>query len=219
MTRRPDNSSPGSEALAAGLRGFPVVGIVRGCPPDHLQSVVRGAVDGGLRVVEVTMDSPEPLRGIASLASALPDLVVGAGTVRSPGDALAAIDAGAAFVVSPDINDDTVEACRSAGVPALPGAATPTEIARALRLGAFAVKVFPAAQLGGPAFVAAVMGPLGRPPLVPTGGVDAASAPSYLDAGAIAVGVGGSIFRRDLMDAGDAAGVEQLTSRLASSMT
>lgn len=215
MTSLTDSSSSPSGSLVAGLSEVPVIGIVRGCPPDHLPAVARGAAEGGLRVIEVTMDSPQPLEGIASLTSSLPDTVVGAGTVRSSKDVAAAIEAGATFVVAPDTNDDTVEACTSAGIPCLPGAATPTEIARAVQLGAFAVKVFPAAQVGGPAFISAVMGPLGRPRLVPTGGVDVDSAASYLRAGAFAVGIGGSIFRRDLLESGDAPGIERLARRAA----
>jgi 2-dehydro-3-deoxyphosphogluconate aldolase/(4S)-4-hydroxy-2-oxoglutarate aldolase len=97
-------------------------------------------------------------------------------------------------------------------VAVFPGAATPTEIERAIRLGATAVKVFPIEQLGGPAYVRAILSPLGSPPLIPTGGVGVEDIPRYLEAGAVAVGLGGALFPRSALDSGDTATVARLAA-------
>jgi len=211
MTRElvPSDSSESGSRLTAALDAFPVIGILRGCPPEHVLPIAAGAAKGGLTVIEVTLDSPEPMRGIEEITSSIPGLVVGAGTVHGPDEALAAAEAGAAFIVSPHTDTETMAACREAGLPALPGAATPSEIVRAVDLGAFAVKVFPAAQLGGPGFLKAVMAPLGRPRLVPTGGVDMGNASGYLRVGAIAVGLGSSVFSIEALRYGNGYVIER----------
>lgn len=121
--------------------------------------------------------------------------------------------------MSPVTNPVVLEACRSANTPSLPGAATPSEILSAIELGAFAVKVFPVRQLGGPSFIAALSAPLGHPRLVPTGGVDAGNAAAFLEAGAYAVAVGSGVFSPRAMEEGDlvkiASGVEQTLEAVA----
>jgi len=193
---------------------LPVVGIMRGCPVRHAPGVAAAVRDAGFTVLEVTLDSPSPSEVIAELAGRFPDLVVGAGTVRTPADVALAGDAGARFIVSPIVSRPMLDACADRGLPCLPGAATPTEIWSALEWGAAAVKVFPARELGGPAFIASIRGPLGAPPLVPTGGVAIDDAAAYLAAGARAVGVGGSVFSASAMADGDAARVGSLAAAL-----
>lgn len=200
--------------LDEALDQLPAVGIMRGCPAGHAAAMAAAARDAGFTVIEVTLDSPSPAEVIAELAAHFPDLVVGAGTVRTEASVGLAADAGAGFVVSPILSRPVLEACSSRGLPCLPGAATPTEIWTALEWGAAGVKVFPAAELGGPAFIRAVRAPLGSPPLIPTGGVDAGNAAAYLEAGARAVGVGGSVFSVAAMAAGDTARVGSLAAAL-----
>jgi 2-dehydro-3-deoxyphosphogluconate aldolase/(4S)-4-hydroxy-2-oxoglutarate aldolase len=216
MTREPDSSpeTVPQGRLASALERFPVIGILRGCPSEHVVAIAAGAAEGGLTAIEVTLDSPNPLAGIRAIASELPNLVVGAGTVHGREAVQAATEAGAEFIVSPHTDAGTIAACRQAAVPALPGAATPTEIAGAMRLGAYAVKVFPAAQLGGPAFFEAVMAPLHKPPLVATGGVDATNAADYLRAGSMAVGLGSSIFKRDALQYGNGYSIKRAVADL-----
>ncbi len=96
-----------------------------------------------------------------------------------------------------------------AGVVSVPGAASPTEIREAMRSGTGMVKLFPARELGGPAYVSAVRGPLGSPPLVPTGGVDVSNALAFLEAGSTALGVGGALFPREVLESGDLAEVDR----------
>jgi 2-dehydro-3-deoxyphosphogluconate aldolase/(4S)-4-hydroxy-2-oxoglutarate aldolase len=153
-------------------------------------SVVHSLREEGLGVFEITLDSQDALETIAVFRD--DDLVVLAGTVRTADEVLAAVEAGAQACVSPALAPEVVEACREAGVPAIPGAMTPTEIETAWRLGAEMVKVFPAARLG-PEFIRDIRGPLEDVPLLATGGVDGSNALDFLRAGAAAVGVGSAL--------------------------
>ena len=164
-----------------------VVAIARGLDPARLPGVADALAAAGLRVLEVTLDSPDALGAIERLAAA--GHVVGAGTVLSLRDAADALAAGAAFLVAPHTDVDVVRWASSRDVPAMPGALTPTEVMTAWNAGAAAVKIFPA-SVAGPALVRELQGPLGFVPLVPSGGVTAENARALLDAGAVAVGLG-----------------------------
>lgn len=201
-------------SLLFDLGRVPVIGIVRRCPPDRVVELVGAARAAGLRVVEVTFDSQEPARQIADLRAAYPDLTVGAGTVTDLDQLEAARRVDAAFVVTPALVEEVVRSCRELGVPCVPGAASPTEIWGAHRAGASAVKVFPAAHLGGPAYLRAIRAPLGEVPLVPTGGVGPDDAADYLRAGAVALGMGSALFPREALEQGDARVVEERVGRL-----
>jgi 2-dehydro-3-deoxyphosphogluconate aldolase / (4S)-4-hydroxy-2-oxoglutarate aldolase len=168
------------------IRGDRVVAVLRRVADTR--RVVSALREGGIRIVEITLDSDRALDTIAALRSD-PDLVVLAGTVRTVGDVDSAAAAGAEGCVSPVLVPDVVERCRSAGLAAIPGAFTPSEIEAAWGLGAAMVKLFPA-SLGGPAYVRDVLAPLSDVPLLATGGVDAGNARAFLRAGVCAVGVG-----------------------------
>jgi 2-dehydro-3-deoxyphosphogluconate aldolase / (4S)-4-hydroxy-2-oxoglutarate aldolase len=195
---------PSIDELLPGLSAVPVVGILRGCPVHLAPPVATAAREAGLKVIEVTLDSPAALDQVAAVLELGLDMLIGVGTVTRPQQVIEAVAAGAQFVVSPVVRDVVVRECIAMGLPCVPGAATPTEIARAIELGAAAVKVFPAASLGGPGFLAAVAGPLGNPPLIPTGGVELDNAIRYFAAGAVAVGVGSAMFSADALGRGDA---------------
>ena len=205
--------------LLQALDGMPIVGIIRGCPVRHLEAIAAAAVDSGFGVLEVTLDSPDPLRSISTVADRFPSVVVGAGTVHTAAQAADAARAGARCIVTPFLSDEVMAAARELGIPILPGAATPTEIRRALDLGAAAVKVFPARELGGPDYLKAVGGPLGHPPLVPTGGVGAGNGRAFIEAGALALGVGGSVFPSGALATGDTMRVGSLASALVEAIT
>ena len=181
----------------------PIIGILRKCPPVHTARIVDAAAESGITVIEVTLDSVDPFGQISELAR-IGGLVVGVGSVTRAEQVERAVEAGARFVISPIVASEVIDACLRLEVPCAPGAATPTEILTAMRLGATSVKVFPAAQLGGPAYIRAIASPLGTPPLVPTGGVDPESARAYLSAGAVALGAGGSLFPAAALADGDA---------------
>lgn len=189
------------------LAALPAIGILRRCPPDRVEAVAAAAVEAGFAALEVTFDSEDPGGQIALLRQAFPDVAVGAGTVLDRRALAEAAERGAAFIVTPVVDEELIAACAELGLPSLPGAATATEVWRAHRAGAAAVKVFPAEQLGGPAYLRALRAPLGGIELVPTGGVDAANARAYLDAGAVAVGVGSSVFDPVAVLDGDTAAI------------
>jgi 2-dehydro-3-deoxyphosphogluconate aldolase/(4S)-4-hydroxy-2-oxoglutarate aldolase len=162
---------------------------------QDLDAVVADVVAGGIVIVEVTLDSDGALEAIARLR-ARGDVSVLAGTVRTAAEAVAAIAAGAEACVGPSFVPAVVEQCGALGVPAIPGALTPTEVEAAWRAGAAMVKVFPA-SLGGPRYVRELVAPLREVPLIVTGGVDTSNAAEFLRAGALAVGVGSSLTKAE----------------------
>jgi 2-dehydro-3-deoxyphosphogluconate aldolase / (4S)-4-hydroxy-2-oxoglutarate aldolase len=180
-------------ALPPELLRTRVVAVLRGQDPDL---VVRAGValhEAGITCLEVTFTTPRATDAIGRLRELLPESAApGAGTVLDGGQAREALAAGAAFLVSPAPCPDVVETGVRAGVPVLPGAFTPGEVLAAWRSGASAVKVFPAASAG-PGHVRDLRAPLPDIPLVPTGGIGIADAAVYLEAGAVAVGLGSSL--------------------------
>lgn len=169
-----------------------VIAIGRHLPPGRLAAVAEALRAAGVRAFELTLDSGGALAAIADLARTNdPDeLLVGAGTVLDRGSAEAALAAGARFLVMPHTDPALVSWAAARGVPAFPGALSPTEVLAAWRAGAAAVKLFPAATLG-PGYVRELRGPLADIPLVPTGGITADNAGAFVTAGAVAVGCGG----------------------------
>jgi 2-dehydro-3-deoxyphosphogluconate aldolase/(4S)-4-hydroxy-2-oxoglutarate aldolase len=161
------------------IRAERLVAVLRHVPP-------AAALEAGVGVLEVTLDSEGALETIAQLRRR-GDVAVLAGTVRTAAEVDAAVDAGAQACVGPAFASEVVRRCLERGVPAVPGALTPTEVERAWRSGAGMVKLFPG-SLGGPDYVRALLGPLAGVPLLVTGGVTPATARAYLDAGAVAVG-------------------------------
>lgn len=161
--------------------------VARRLERSRLEAILTLAPPESL-VIEITLDSSAATDDIAWLRGL--GITVGAGTALSRAEAESAIDAGATFLVSPLFDEDLVSWAAGVGVPIAPGAMTPTEIARAWNAGAAAVKVFPASVVG-PALLREVRGPLGHIPIMPTGGVSPENARLFLDAGAVAVGVGG----------------------------
>lgn len=180
------------------LRKNPVIGIIRGYPPESAEAAAKVAFEEGLGLLEVTLDSPDALGVIERIGKHSLDLVIGVGTVMHASQVGPAAEAGAAFVVTPAYSRKVITACAERDLPVISGAATPTEILDSLHSGASAVKVFPAAQLGGPSYLEAIRAPLGDPPLVPTGGVNPENARTYLEHGAVALGAGSSLFANEI---------------------
>lgn len=161
---------------------------------------MQAAIAGGFKIVEFTMTVPGVLDRIAEFSSR-EGVVVGAGTVLTPEDAQAAVDAGARFLVSPVTDEAVIEKAGSVGVAMMPGTHTPTEMLRAHRAGAQLIKLFPAPGIG-PAFVKNCLGPLPFLKIVPTSGVDGDNAADYLAAGAHAVGFVSPLFDPADIEAG-----------------
>jgi 2-dehydro-3-deoxyphosphogluconate aldolase / (4S)-4-hydroxy-2-oxoglutarate aldolase len=180
-----------------------VIPVIRAQSADEAASAIAAIQKGGVSVLEITMTVPGAIELIREVARRTTDALVGAGTVLDPENALACIDAGARFVVSPALNLATIAACREAGVAVLPGALTPTEVLTAWNAGADFVKVFPANALGGPSYLKSLKAPLPQVKLVPTGGVNLQTAKDFIRAGASALGVGADLVDLQALRRGD----------------
>ena len=184
------------------FEALPIVGILRGFEVPVVRGLVEAAARGGLRCVEVTMNSPAAGEAIAAAIEVGGDEVqVGAGTVCTLEDLDRALGAGASFIVTPIVSPEVISACRERDIPVMAGALTPTEICAAWSQGADMVKVFPANQFG-PGYLKDLRGPLSEVRLMPTGGVDASTLGDFHSAGASAFGVGGALFGSTTIDTG-----------------
>jgi len=169
-----------------------IVAIVRGANPADILKIVDALYQGGIRTLEVTINSPKAIQVIAELADKRGDkMVIGAGTVLDSETARAALLAGARFIVSPTTDVDTIKITRKYGGVSIPGAFTATEILTAFEHGGDIIKVFPASQ--GPKYFKEISGPLPQIPLMPTGGVNLENIRDFQKAGAVAFGIGSSL--------------------------
>ncbi|MFC0470910.1 bifunctional 4-hydroxy-2-oxoglutarate aldolase/2-dehydro-3-deoxy-phosphogluconate aldolase [Halalkalibacter kiskunsagensis] len=170
-----------------------LVAIIRGAQPENILDIARALKEGGIKTLEITVETPRVLTLIEQVTAEFgDDLIVGAGTVLDPETARAAIMAGAKFIFSPTVDPETIKMTKRYGVISIPGALTPTEILTAYENGADVIKVFPANAFG-PKYLKGVHGPLPHIPLMPTGGVDLTNLEDYIKAGGIAVGLGSSL--------------------------
>jgi 2-dehydro-3-deoxyphosphogluconate aldolase / (4S)-4-hydroxy-2-oxoglutarate aldolase len=170
-----------------------IVAIVRLERYDHAVKITRALLAGGISVVEFTLTGAGAYDAITATRAALGDAAqIGVGTVLNVDTATASINAGAQFVVTPTTSPAVIRACVARGTPILSGALTPTEALTAHESGASMVKLFPA-RFGGPQYLRDILAPLPFLKIVPTGGVGAENARAYIDAGAVAVGIGGSL--------------------------
>jgi 2-dehydro-3-deoxyphosphogluconate aldolase/(4S)-4-hydroxy-2-oxoglutarate aldolase len=188
---------------------LPLVGILRGFSTAQVEGIVRAALRGGLKNLEITMsskDTPEQIRRAKEIVGE--EMCVGAGTVLNFEQLERALGAGACFIVTPVVNGEVIEPCVRGKIPVFPGAYSPTEILMAWEMGATMVKVFPAETLG-PAYIKSIKAPLPHVKLMPTGGVDLKTLPAFIKAGADGFGVGGPLFDRARVEAGDYAWIEE----------
>jgi 2-dehydro-3-deoxyphosphogluconate aldolase / (4S)-4-hydroxy-2-oxoglutarate aldolase len=180
-----------------------IVAVVRSEMSAPLVKVARALAEGGVTAIEVTFTVPGALDVIRQVRQEVGDsILLGAGTVLDPETARAAILAGAEFIVAPTINVEVIRLCRRYDKAVMPGALTPTEVLSAWEAGADIVKIFPA-DVGGPAYLKALHGPLPQVRLMPTGGVDLTTAESFLKAGACCLGVGGALVEPKAVTHGD----------------
>jgi 2-dehydro-3-deoxyphosphogluconate aldolase/(4S)-4-hydroxy-2-oxoglutarate aldolase len=192
-----------------------IIAVVRAESGERLAQVVRALAEGGVTAAEITFTVPDAVEAIRTVREELGDRVVlGAGTVLDPETARAALLAGAEYIVSPTVNLDVIRLCRRYDKVVMPGAFTPTEVLAAWEAGADVVKIFPA-EVGGPAYLKALWGPLPQVRLMPTGGVDLTTAQAFLQAGACCLGVGGSLVDPRAVASGDFARLRDLASQFA----
>ena len=190
------------------FRNMPIIGILRGMETDNLSFILDAFYRGGLTTIEITMNSSEAEEQIRSAVEHFSDrLNVGAGTVRHPGELTRALDAGATFIVSPNVNEEVIRECKKKQIPIFAGALTPTEVYQAFHWGADMVKVFPASVMG-PDYIKSLKGPLETIPLIATGGIDETNMIDYLKAGAFGFGMGSTLFDKKLISTGNWEGLK-----------
>ncbi len=198
------------------MQDAPVIPVIVLNDVAHAVPMAQALVAGGIRMLEVTLRTPQALACIEAIARSVPEAVVGAGTVRSRADAQAASQAGARFAVSPGYTPAVGQACRDAGLALLPGVATGSEIMQAQEDGFTELKFFPAMQAGGPAMLKAWSGPFFDIRFCPTGGVTLENAPQLLELPNV-VCVGGSwLVPADALAQGDWARITRLASETRS---
>ncbi|MEW6623391.1 MAG: bifunctional 2-keto-4-hydroxyglutarate aldolase/2-keto-3-deoxy-6-phosphogluconate aldolase [Bacillota bacterium] len=169
-----------------------IVAVVRTETAENAKKIITAVKEGGITAIEVTMSVPSALDVIKEVAAFKEDVILGVGTVLDAETARAAILAGAEYVVSPHLNPEVVKLCNRYQVPCMPGAMTVKEVVEAMELGADIIKLFPGEILG-PQAIKAIKAPLPQAPLMPTGGVSLENVKEWIKAGAVAVGVGGSL--------------------------
>ena len=182
---------------------MPIVGIIRNLTVADINFVLPIYKQAGFTTIEITFNTPEALSVISSLALEYKgELNVGAGTVCTLDDLTDAVNAGANFIVTPIFKAEVVKKCVSMEVPIFPGAFSPTEIYEAWELGASMVKLYPASVVG-PAYVSAVLAPLNKVKLMPTGGIHLSNMLAFMKAGATSLGIGSELFDKKIIQKRD----------------
>lgn len=196
-----------------------VIAVIRMSDTDKLFKVTEAIRLGGVKAIEITMTVPDALDVIRTMAQKkAPDVLIGAGTVLNAETAVAAVRAGADFLVSPITNFDMIKACRKLDKFVAPGALTPTEIVAAWESGADVVKVFPATSVG-PKYFKDLKGPLPQIRLMPTGGVSLENAKDFLDSGACCVAIGTALLDKKAIAQNDWNVLTQKARQLVESLT
>lgn len=197
-----------------------IIAILRGLSEENIFSTVEAILRGGINCIEVTLvpeneektaQSLEFIRKIAHKYQK--DVLIGAGTVVTPGNVRKAVEAGAEYIVSPNTDNEVIRKTKDLDKISIPGAATPSEMMEARHAGADLIKFFPAAKLGA-GYLKAVQGPLGEIPVLAVGGVNTENAEKFLQAGADGIGVGGGIVDFDAVDAGNFDEIENRAGEL-----
>jgi 2-dehydro-3-deoxyphosphogluconate aldolase/(4S)-4-hydroxy-2-oxoglutarate aldolase len=180
-----------------------IIAIMRKVPFEKAEKTAQALIEGGIRLLEITFDQqaqdPEnTLRSIEAVAKRFPEVTVGAGTVMTTEQAQLAKDAGATFILAPNLNISVIQKAAALGMGTVPGAMTPSEIAQAYEAGADVVKLFPAGDLG-ISYLKAIRSPINHIPLIAVGGVDHQNIADFIRAGAIGAGIGSNIVNSRLI--------------------
>lgn len=200
--------------LIKGIEDSKVVAIVRGIDPEKMEPLFQALLDGGIKYIEITLNTKDALKSIGNMNKVFGnDMIIGAGTVLNEEMAFRAMEVGARFLVSPNVDKGMIRAAVSNNVLALPGAMTPTEIGQALSYGAEVIKLFPSSSLG-PSYIKELKGPFDHLKIIAVGGISAENAKEYMKAGAIGIGIGGSLVNKKLIEEGDFKAITQYAIRL-----
>ncbi|KOF10277.1 hypothetical protein AC739_11095 [Planococcus glaciei] len=185
------------------LKSLSIIPVLRKIPYEKSKDIVQALFDGGIRAIEITMESDRAELIIQETVAEFGEkMLVGAGTVLSIDDCKRAIKAGAQFIVSPAFDETVVAYAISANVPVIPGVFTPSEMLKAHNAGVAMVKLFPASVLG-PGFIKDVKGPLADIQILTTGGITKETARDYLDAGAVGIGAGSALIKKEFIASND----------------
>lgn len=165
-----------------------IVAIIRGADPDDILKIANVLQQGGINILEITLNSPNALNIIKELNNKMKDrILIGAGTVLNADAAKSSIEAGAKFIISPNVNIETIEITKQHGAVSIPGAYTPTEIVTAYSNGGDIIKIFAASNAD---YIKALRGPLSHIPMMPTGGINIENIKEFQKTGAVAFGIG-----------------------------
>ena len=203
------------------VEGLGKIGIVPVIALDDAKDaapLAKALIDGGLPCAEVTFRTAAAEESIKIMAEKYPELIVGAGTVLTPEQADRAMNAGAKFIVSPGLNPKVVKHCIDKGYPIVPGTSNPSDVEVAIELGLDVVKFFPAEAAGGLNMIKSMAAPYTGVKFMPTGGINAGNLKSYLDFGKIVCCGGSWMVKKDMVAAGDFAGIEKLTKEAVDTM-
>jgi len=200
------------------LESAKLVAILRGVPLDKAEAVATALARGGITAIEVTFNTPNAPDIIRLLDLRLGDgVLLGAGTVLTAGEVRAAKQAGARFILSPNVKPEVIADTKALGLVSVPGAMTPTEVMTAHEAGADIIKIFPAGSLG-PGYVRNLLGPMAWGKFMAVGGVDIGNAAEFFRAGAMSVGIGGSLTKPALIRDGDWKALAVLAARFVESV-
>jgi len=209
-------SSPAPAVPASVLSAVPVMPVVVAHRVEDAVRIARALVAGGLPAIELTLRTPVALDAMRAIADEVPEILLGAGTVLTPGHAKQALDAGARFLVSPGATPSLLAGMADTGLPFLPGTATVSEVLTCLEAGITEMKFFPAEVSGGAAYLKAIASPVPEARFCPTGGVTPANAPTYLALPNVGCVGGTWLTPAALVEQQDWAGITALAAAAAS---
>jgi 2-dehydro-3-deoxyphosphogluconate aldolase / (4S)-4-hydroxy-2-oxoglutarate aldolase len=198
------------------VRSARIIAVIRSEDLGMGRKMAQAVAAGGIKLIEITANSDRPWELIESLRADLPDCSIGTGTVLTLDNIRNAIACGAEYIFTPHVDRSLIQAAIAAEIPIVPGALSPTEIITAWQCGATAVKVFPIQAVGGVSYLQVLQGPISQIPLIPTGGVTVVNTPDFLNAGALAVGLAGSLFPQDELMREDWQSITDRASNLVS---
>jgi 2-dehydro-3-deoxyphosphogluconate aldolase/(4S)-4-hydroxy-2-oxoglutarate aldolase len=199
--------------VRARIEEIGIIPAIRVSTPELARFAIEAVNRAGIPIAEVTMTVPSALDVIFQLARSLPEMIVGAGTVLDTETAQRCLDAGAKFLTSPGLVMEVVEFAVKKDMVVFPGALTPTDVITAWKAGADFVKIFPCAQVGGPAYIRALKVPLPQVPLIASGGVNQQSAPNFIRAGATALGIGSELIPHEALQRRQEPQIHELARR------
>jgi 2-dehydro-3-deoxyphosphogluconate aldolase/(4S)-4-hydroxy-2-oxoglutarate aldolase len=199
--------------VRARIEEIGIIPAIRVSTPELARFAIEAINRAGIPIAEVTMTVPNALDVISQLARSLPEMIVGAGTVLDTETAQRCLDAGAKFLTSPGLVMEVVEFAVRKDLVVFPGVLTPTDVITAWKAGADFVKIFPCAQVGGPAYIRALKVPLPQVPLIASGGVNQQSAPNFIRAGATALGIGSELIPHEALHRRQEAQIHELARR------